>query len=312
MKKKKKIFVAGGTGFVGQAVIKKLQDRGLPYITTSLSQGTDFRNLKRTLLFFEKHTPDVVIHTAAYVGGIKFGIDHAGELFFDNMLMSTHLIEAARRTGVSKFISPIANCAYPDVSEGMLEEDRFWEGKIHSSVLPYGLVRKAQWAQTWAYHHQYGMDFVNVILPNMYGPGDYFDAERSHALGGLIMRIEQAKRTHAPEVVVWGTGKPVREWLFIDDGAEALVRALDVDFPVEPVNIGIGKGISIKELSRLIAQVIGYTGKLVFDSTKPDGTLYKVMSNARCRTVFNWVPETKLEDGIEQTVAWYRSHMKNI
>ena len=307
MKKKKKILVAGGTGFVGKAVIGKLKERGLPYIATSLSQGTDFRNFEQTLSYFEKHRPDIVIHTAAYIGGIQFGIDHAGELFFDNMLISTHLIEAARRTHVSKFVSPIANCAYPDVSEGMLEEDRFWDGKIHDSVLPYGLVRKAQWAQTWAYHKQYGMDFINLILPNMYGPGDYFDVERSHALGGLIMRIENAREKKDPEVVVWGTGRPVREWLYIDDGAEALVRAMNIDYAVEPVNIGVGKGISVKDLSQLIANIAGYTGRLVFDTTKPDGTLYKVMNNIKGKELFKWVPETKLEEGIQKTIAWYRS-----
>ncbi len=305
---KKKVFVAGGTGFLGKSLINLLKKKKFDYVTTSLSLGVDFRDLKQTTEFFKKNKPDIVIHAAAYIGGIKFGLDHAGEVYFNNILMSTNLIEAARIVGVERFISPIANCAYPDVVNKDFKESEFWNGPLHESVMTYGIVRKAQWAQTWAYARQYGMKFVNLILPNMYGPGDYFDAERSHALGALIMKVDKAKKEKAKEIIVWGTGKPVREWLYVDDGAEALIRAIDIDYFVNPINIGVGKGISIKELVQLIQKVAGYKGKLVFDTSKPDGAPYKVMDVSLCKKIFNWLPKTDLERGIKATYCWYNKN----
>jgi len=307
--KNKKIFIAGGTGFLGKRVIKKLNEKKIKYCTTSFSLGVDFRNKNQTEEYFAKEKPDVVIHCVAYVGGIKFGLDHAGEVFYNNILISTNLIEAARIYGVKKFISPIANCAYPDVVNKDFKEAEFWDGKMHESVMTYGMVRKSQWTQTWAYHRQYGMNFVNLILPNMYGPGDYFDAGRSHALGALVMKIVNAKEKNFPEVVIWGTGKPVREWLYVDDGAEALVRAIDLDTDLEPINIGVGKGITIRELAETIQKIVGYQGKLIFDITKPDGAPYKVMNSEKCKKIFKWLPVTTLDKGIKQTIEWYYKNM---
>ncbi|OGK30476.1 GDP-L-fucose synthetase [Candidatus Roizmanbacteria bacterium RIFCSPHIGHO2_12_FULL_33_9] len=305
----KTIFVAGGTGFLGKSLIKKLQKKKkFNIITTSLSLGTDFRDFNQTLEYFKKNKPDIAIHSAAYIGGIKFGLDHAGEVYFNNILISTNLIEAARLTGTELFISPIANCAYPDVVNKDFKETEFWNGALHPSVMVYGMVRKAQWSQTWAYTKQYGMKFINLVLPNMYGPGDYFDAERSHALGALLMKITNAKKKNLPEVVVWGTGKPVREWLYVDDGAEALIRALDINYYVDPINIGIGRGISIKYLAQLIKRIVGYKGKLIFDKTKPDGAPYKVMDVSLCRKIFRWLPKTELTEGVEKTYKWYLSN----
>jgi len=304
--KKKTIFIAGGTGFLGKRLIKKLQKKKqYNLISTSLSEGDDFRNLTKTLFYFQKNKPDIVIHAAAYIGGIKFGLDHAGEVYFNNILISTNLIESARLTGVKLFISPIANCAYPDVVNKDFKETEFWNGPLHPSVMVYGMVRKAQWAQTWAYAKQYGMKFINLVLPNMYGPGDYFDTERSHALGALLMKIADAKNKNIPEVIVWGTGKPVREWLYVDDGAEALIRSIDINYFVDPINIGVGKGISIADLAETIKEIVGYKGKLVFDRTKPDGAPYKVMRVALCKKIFRWLPSTNLTKGIEETYKWY-------
>lgn len=308
MRQKKKIFVAGGTGFLGKRLIKKLKQKGYPYVTTSLSLGVDFRNFDQTLVFLKKSKPDVVIHAATYVGGIKFGLDHAGEVNYYNTIMTAHLIEASRIAGVEKFISPISNCSYPDVVGKDFKEDEFWDGPMHPSVMAYGIVRKLQYIQTWAYARQYGMKFVNLILPNMYGPEDHFHEERSHALGALLMKIVEAKKQNKSEVVVWGSGKPVREWLYIDDGAEALIKGIDVSYFVEPINIGVGKGISIKDLAFLIKEVVGYKGRLIFDKKRPDGAPYKVMNVDRCKKVFNWFPETDLKEGIQKTYEWYMMH----
>lgn len=300
-----KIFIAGGTGFLGKRLIKKLKEKKLSFVTTSLSMGVDFRDLKQTLDFFKKNKPQVLIHAAGQVGGIKYGIDHAGEMYYNNILISTNLIEAARLTGVKKFISPIANCVYPNIVNRDFKEDEFWNGPLHDSVLAYGIARKAQWAQTWAYNKQYGMNFVNLVLSNMYGPGDYFEAERSHALGAILMKIINAKKNRDSQVVIWGSGKPIREWLYVDDGAEALIRAININHLIDPINIGINKGISIKELSLMIKEIVGYNGKLVFDKTKPDGAPYKVMDNKKCKKIFKWTPQTDLREGIKKTYDWY-------
>lgn len=306
--KRLKVFVAGGSGFLGKRIIKRLETKKIPYVTTSLSLGTDFTDMKQTLAFYKKHQPTVVIHAAAYVGGITFGIEHAGEIYYKNIIASTNLIEAARLSGVKKFINTIGNCSYPDVKNRIFKEEEFWNGPLHPSVAAYGIVRKAQYLQSVAYHNQYGMNFANLILPNMYGPNDHFNETRSHALGALLMKIATAKENNIPQVIVWGTGKPIREWLHVDDGAEALIRAMKVDTGIEPINIGVGKGISIKELALLIKEIVGYKGKLVFDRTKPDGAPYKIMDIRKCKRIFGWIPNTPLEEGILQTYKWY---MKN-
>lgn len=304
-----KIFVAGGTGFLGKRLIKKLKEKKLRFITTSLSMGVDFRDFKQTLDFFKKNKPRIAIHAAGQVGGIKYGIDHAGEMYYNNILISTNLIEAARLTKVKRFISPIANCAYPNVVSRDFKEDEFWNGPLHESVLVYGMVRKAQWAQTWAYNRQYGMDFINLTLSNMYGPGDYFDVEKSHALGAILNKIITAKTKKMPHVIIWGSGKPIREWLYVDDGAEALLRAIKIKRTIDPINIGVSKGISIKDLSFMIRDIVGYKGKLIFDKTKPEGAPYKVMNNKKGKKIFKWVPQTDLKEGIEKTYEWYTKNI---
>lgn len=309
---KKKILIAGGTGFLGSSIIRKLKEKNYNYITTSLRQGVDLRNLEQTIKYFQSQKPHVLIHAAAYIGGIKFGLDHAGEIYYNNILINTNLIEAARLAGVKKIIIPIANCAYPDVVNKDFKEDEFWNGPLNETVMVYGMVKKAQWAQSWAYTRQYNMQFVNLILPNMYGPNDYFDEKRSHALGALLMKIVKAKIKNLPQVSVWGTGKPVREWLYVNDGAEALIRAIDINHFVDPINIGVGKGISIAKLANLIKDIIGYNGKLVFDTTKPDGAPYKVMNIDKCKRIFKWYPKTNLKEGIKETYKWYIQNINEI
>lgn len=219
--------------------------------------------------------------------------------------MSTNLMEASRLAKVKRFINPISNCSYPGHLTKNFKEGQWWDGPLHESVLVCGFVRKASWVQSWAYHKQYGFVTINLILPNMYGPGDHFDDNRSHALGALIMKFIEAKRQDHPEVVVWGTGKPIREWLYVDDGAEALLRALDIEPISEPINVGIGKGVSIFELAEIIKETVGYKGKIIFDTSKPDGAPYRIMDNTRLKNFLNWVPQTSLSEGIQKTIEWY-------
>lgn len=305
-----KVFVPGGNGFLGKRVVNKLQEKGIGCVSLSLRNGYDFRDVKQTRELFEQERFDAIINCAAFVGGIQFGYEKPGEIFYNNILMSTNLMESARLTGVKRFVNPISNCSYPGHLTKDFKEEEWWDGQLDESVLVYGFVRKATWVQSWAYYKQYGFETVNLILPNMYGPGDHFEEKRSHALGALIMKFVEAKRKNLPHVIVWGSGKPVREWLFVDDGAEILVKALGMGPTVDPINVGVGKGISILELAELIRDIVGYKGKIALDRSKPDGAPHKTMDNSKLKTLFNWVPPTSLRDGIEQTVEWYMSNIK--
>jgi len=307
----KKIFVPGGDGFVGQNVVKKLKEKNLNYIALSEKDGFDFRDFDQTRELFIKEKPDAVINCAAFVGGIQFGYKYPGEIFYNNILMSTYLMEAARLVNVKRFVNPISNCVYPAHLRIFREKD-LWSGPLHESVLSYAFTRKASWVQGWAYKMQYGFDSVHLILPNMYGPGDHFDEIRSHALSALIMKFIEAKEDGKSEVIVWGTGKPIREWLYIDDGAEALVRALDIKPQVEPINIGRGEGISILELAELVKKIVEFDGKIILDKSKPDGAVCKIMVVEKMKKIFNWEPKTTLEEGIKKTVLWYKdSFLRN-
>lgn len=305
-----KIFVPGGNGFLGKTVVKKLEERDFNFLSLSLRNGIDFRDFKQTKELFEKEKFDAVINCAAFVGGIRFGYEKPGEIFYNNILMSTYLMEASRLTNVRRFVNPISNCTYPGLLTKDFKEEEWWDGPLHESVLVYGLVRKATWVQSWAYYKQYGLETINLILPNMYGPGDYFDETRSHALGALIMKFVEAKRKSLPQVTVWGTGKPVREWLYVGDGAEILIKALEIEPVIEPINVGIGRGLSILELAQLIKEITGYKGEIVLDPSKPDGAPYKTMDNTKLKKKFNWVPPTDLREGIERTVEWYMDSLK--
>ncbi len=303
------ILVTGATGFLGGRVCKKLSERGLNYEATSLSLGTDLRDPQATAALFAQIKPQQVIHCAAYVGGIQFGMQDPVGLFNDNLKITLNLLEAAHAAGVGRIVNPISNCAYP-AQATLFREDEFWDGPLHESVMVYGFVRKASWVGAWAYAQQHGLDVLNLVLSNMYGPGDHFDEHRSHALGALIMKFVEAHETGAKSVSVWGTGSPVREWLHVDDGAEALIRGLAVAPCLEPLNIGVGKGASILELAQLIKDEVGYQGDIELDVSKPDGAPYKTVDGSRAKAHFSWSPQTDFIDGIRETIRWYTDSRK--
>lgn len=304
-----RILVAGGTGFLGKRVIKKLKNKNLDFVSASLSQGVDFRDKKQTEKIFNKEKPDIVINCATFIGGIKFGLDHEGEIFYNNTLMSTNLIETSRKFNVKRFINPISNCSYPDVVQKDFKEQEWWDGPLHPTVLGYGLIRKASWVQLRAYLNQYGFESLSFLIPNMYGPDDHFDEVRSHALGALIKKIVKAKEENLPEVIIWGSGKPVREWLFVDDCVEIFMRSFDIETSIEPINIGQGIGVSIRELVDIITKIVKYKGKFIYDTSRPDGAPYKIMNVDRLKKTFNWMPATSLEKGIKLTIDWYYKNM---
>lgn len=298
------ILVTGATGFLGKRVCHLLTQSGLVFERTSLSLGCDLRDHVATRSLFQRLKPKQVLNCAAFVGGIQFGYKHSAELFHNNLLMTLNLLEVSSSVGVKRIVNPISNCAYP-AQATLFKEEQFWDGPLHDSVLVYGFVRKAAWVGSWAYQKQYGLDVLNLILSNMYGPEDHFDEERSHALGALIMKMVRAKQLDLPEVVVWGSGKPVREWLHVDDGAEAMVRGLDVEPVVEPVNVGVASGISILKMAEMIKRLVGYEGRLVMDESKPDGAPYKTVDGSRGTSVLGWTPSRNFELGVKQTIDWY-------
>jgi GDP-L-fucose synthase len=301
------ILVTGATGFLGSWVCKKLEQRNMVFVKTSLSMGVDLRNFEQCDDLFDKVKPDIVLHCASYVGGIQFGLKYPAEMFRNNLLISVNIFDSCINHKVKRLVNPISNCAYPGKST-IFKENEFWDGPLHDSVLVYGMARKITQVGATAYQKQYGLDTINLVLSNMYGPEDHFDEERSHALGALIMKMVEAKRKKQNSIVVWGTGKPVREWLYVDDGAEAMIRACNIPPYDDIINIGVTKGISIKEMAELIQQIAGYEGKLIFDTTKPDGAPYKTVDGTRGRELLGWQPQTRLEDGIKNTVEWYQAN----
>jgi GDP-L-fucose synthase len=265
------------------------------------------RDREATLRTFAEVKPTSVLNCAAYVGGIQFGYKHPAELFHNNLQMTLNLLEACRESGVRRLVNPISNCAYPGEAS-FFKESEFWNGPLHDSVMVYGFVRKASWVGSWGYSKQYGLDTLNIILSNMYGPEDHFEEERSHALGALIMKFVEAKFSGAPTVTVWGSGKPVREWLHVDDGAEAMIRGLEVPSTEDPINIGIGKGISISDLAVLIKDLSGYSGELIFDTTKPDGAPYKTVDGSKGTKLYGWRPSRGFKAGVQGAIEWYVEH----
>lgn len=298
------ILVLGATGFVGKAVCENLDARGIAYTSSSLSLGTDLTDRQATLDLFQLVKPEKVINCSAFVGGIEYGYRYPIELFERNILMGVNILHAARQTGVKRLVNPISNCAYPGRAT-VFREAEFWDGPLHESVMVYGYVRKALWVGSWAYHRQVGLDVLSLVVSNMYGPRDHFDEARSHAVGALIKKVVEAKRTGAPTVNVWGSGKPVREWLYVGDGAEALVRGLDCEASEEPVNVGVMRGISIADLAETIKRIAEYDGKLVYDASKPDGAPFKTVDGTNGAKLLNWSPQTPLDIGLQETVAWY-------
>lgn len=303
------ILVTGATGFLGKRVCRKLEQRGAAFTRTSLSIGTDLRNQQETDALFAKIRPEYVLHCASYVGGIQFGLKHSAELFRNNMLMCIHLLEACRKYGVKRLVNPISNCAYPGKAR-LFREAEFWDGPLDESVQFYGMARKVSYMGALAYQKQYGLDTINLILSNMYGPEDHFEEERSHALGALIMKMVRAKEEGAPFVTVWGTGKPVREWLYVDDGAEAMIRAMEIAPYPDIINIGVASGISIRELAEMIQRLVGYTGELRYDTSKIDGAPYKTVDGRTGETLLEWKPGVSLEQGIRETIAWYMENRR--
>ena len=304
-----KVVVTGGKGFLGSHVVARLERLGAVVTAISRRTGHDLRVLDHGLRCFTEHEPQIVINCASNQGGISYQRMYPGQIYYDNLLMGANTMEAARLAGVRKYVNIIAGCAYPgEPRDGILREQEFEDGPLHPTVENYGATKRAAVMQAKCYRRQYGFEAVSLILINLYGPGEHFHPDRSHALAALLRKFYEAKRDKAPEVVLWGTGRAVREWLYVEDASEGIIRAAETHSDVEPLNIAVGEGRRIAELAAIIQEITGYKGKIVYDTTKPDGALHKVGDITKMKSVLDWEPPTPIQDGIRRTLEWFVAH----
>ena len=299
-----RLLVLGTNGFVGKHVRLILEKEGIEYFEIEGKNQVNLLNQDEIDVFLNKNKIEKIINCSAFVGGISYGYKFPVEMLVSNTQMTINLYNAARNNQVKHVINPISNCAYPGNIQVYREED-FWKGPPHSSVFYYGLSRRNIVAISNSFNEQYGIESSNVVLSNMYGPKDHFDIERSHALGALVKKICDAKINKDGEVEIWGTGSPIREWLYVNDGAQALIKSLGLEEPHKLFNVGINEGISIKELSKRISFIAGWDGKFTFDTSKPDGVKTKTVDGSLGKELLKWAPEVDIETGIKTTVDWY-------
>lgn len=297
-------LVLGANGFLGKAVVRLLEKSGENFVTSSLSYGDDLRDFEKTLSLFKKHKPEIIINCASFVGGIQWGLKRNAELFDNNMRIISNMFKAAHEAGVKRIINPISNCVYP-ADATLFKEDEIWNGKLHETVDVYGHIRKISYIGSLAYARQYGLETINIVMSNMYGPHDHFEEERSHALGALIMKFYNAKQNNDKNVIMWGTGSPVREWLHVDDGAKAMLCGCEIEPYNGFINVGIADGISIHDMAVKIKDLIGYNGDIVLDTTKPDGAKYKTVDGSLGEKLLGFKPQINFEDGLKDTINWY-------
>ena len=299
------IVVTGGAGFLGQVVVRKLRERGFDNIVVPRSKEYDLRKEENVRRLYDMAKPTIVIHLAAVVGGIGANRDNPGKFFYDNAIMGMLLMEQARLYGVKKFIAVGTICAYPKITPVPFKEENLWGGYPEETNAPYGLAKKMMLVQAQAYRQQYGFNAIYLLPVNLYGPGDNIDPSSSHVIPALIKKCVDAKRSGQKEIVVWGDGSATREFLYVDDAAEGIVLAMEKYNDPDPVNIGAGFEISIKELVHLIAKVSGFDGKIVWDTSKPNGQPRRMLDTGRAQQRFGFKAKTNFEEGLRKTVEWY-------
>jgi GDP-L-fucose synthase len=303
----KRVVLTGGSGFLGRQLVWRLQGR-VKKLGVPRSREYNLVSFEDCARCMEDFRPNLVIHSAAFYGGIGINELYPGRIYYENLVMGANLMEAARLAGVKKVVQIGTACSYPGYLENLLKEEKFWDGPPHQTVWNYGLTKKMLSVQGWAYKKQYGMDSVHLILTNLYGPGDSFNPDRSHVAAALVRKFVDAVIEDKPVVECWGTGRPVREFLYVEDCAEAILLAAEKYDDLTPMNIGTGVGTSIKELAELVQELTGFEGRIEWDTTKPDGQMVKVLDATRLKQNLNWTPPTTLRGGLAKTIAWYRAN----
>ncbi len=306
----KKVCVTGGAGFLGRNVQKELREHGVKDIYVPMIEDYDLVKGEDIDRMYDASKPDVVIHLAAHVGGIGANRLRPAEFFYDNLMMGVQLMHKAWERGIEKFVAIGTVCAYPKFTPVPFKEDDIWNGYPEETNAPYGLAKKMLLVQAQAYRQQYGYNSIFLLPVNLYGPGDNFDPKSSHVIPALIRKCIEAQETGQKEIEVWGDGSPTREFLFVEDAARGIVLAAERYNGAEPVNLGSGYEISIKNLAELIVKLTGFDGRLVWDATKPNGQPRRGLDTSRADAYFGFKAKVNFEEGLRQTIDWYRQTRK--
>jgi GDP-L-fucose synthase len=305
--KNKRITITGGKGFLGKHLIRKFQERDFRNIAIADLPDYNLVGPEDVKRLYDETRPDIVVHLAAKVGGIGFNQENPASLFYDNLMMGVQLIHEGYLRQIEKFVAIGTICAYPKFTPVPFKEENLWNGYPEETNAPYGLAKKMMLVQSQAYRQQYGFNSIFLLPVNLYGPGDNFDPRSSHVIPALIKKCADAIENHEEEITVWGTGQATREFFFVEDAAAAIVLATESYNKSEPVNIGPGFEISIKDLVALIAELTDFKGKITWDPTKPDGQPRRMLDTTRAFQEFGFKAKTGFREGLKKTIDWYRA-----
>lgn len=308
----KRVVVTGGAGFLGSAVVAQLRVLGCSTIVVPRSQDYDLVEMSDVKRLYNDAAPDLIIHLAARVGGIGANQANAGKFFYDNLMMGTQLMEVGRQRRLQKFVALATICAYPKFTPVPFKEDDLWLGYPEETNAAYGLAKKMLLVQSQAYRQQYGFNSIVLFPVNLYGPGDNFDLTTSHVIPALIRKCFEAKHAPHSEIVLWGDGSPSREFLYVEDAAEGILRAAETYNESLPVNLGTGEEITIRNLASMIATEIGFTGRIVWDTSKPNGQPRRCLDVNRAKQFFGFQAKHSLQDGLKKTIQWFRANRDSL
>lgn len=305
------ILVTGGAGFLGKFVVEKLKERGVPphQIFVPRSKSYDLTKMSNVTRVYQEFHPQIVIHLAAKVGGIGANLAYPATFFYENLIMGVQLMEQARLHKVQKFVCLGTICSYPKHTPIPFKEENLWDGYPEETNAPYGIAKKALLVQLQAYRQQYGFNGIYLMPTNLYGPGDNFDPQGSHVIPALIRKCLEAVQKGRDEIVVWGTGTPTRDFLYVEDAAHAIVLATEKYEASQPVNLGSGREISIRKLAEIIVRLTGFKGKIIYDISQPDGQPRRWVDSSRAQKEFGFSAQTFLEEGLKRTIEWYLANL---